>query len=262
MALRFDTTRYGPRAPPSAPGRRPAPSPRQSRGAAKRWSSPDDDEESRSAERMQSHDSCAGRIQLPRPDSSPEAPIPLPTAMRGAKRSSPRRMRRRRGDGNFPGCKALKNHKMGKESHPSQIMEHRFEKPAIKTALQVRAPPKSTAPRGRLPGPTGARGRAPRGPRSGPGECGRRGRVGKLSWLQSLEKPQNGKIPAPESAIKTADGDDDGSASPRLHRKSFSSAVACRRPPLLTRARSLVQKPACFASRTRDERGRTAGATG
>ena len=94
MALRLETTRYGPRAPTSAPGRRPAPSPCQSRGAAKRWSSPNDDEESCSAE---------GRERRRQASSQANAP--------------------RRGEGNFPGCKALKNHKMGKESHPSQVME-------------------------------------------------------------------------------------------------------------------------------------------
>ena len=161
------------------------------------------------------------------------------------------------GEGNFPGCKALKSHEMRKRSHPSRLMELPTreagdEDSSASPRLRGNRRPRASSASPPRPERSSSR------PAQGPGECGRRGGGGKLAWLQSLEKPRNGKIAAPEPSHPNTDGDDDGSASPRLHRKSFS----CRRPPLLTRARSLVQKPACFASRTRDERGRTAGATG
>jgi hypothetical protein len=50
MALRVETIRYGPCAPTISRAGSPASSPCQSRGAAERWSSPNDDEESCSAE--------------------------------------------------------------------------------------------------------------------------------------------------------------------------------------------------------------------
>jgi hypothetical protein len=167
----------------------------------------------------------------------------------------------REGDGNFPGRKALKSHEMRKGSHPSRLMELRTREAGDEDSSaspRLRGNRRPRASDASPPRPERSSSR----PAQGPGECGRRGRGGKLAWLQSLEKPQNGKITAPKPSHQNTDGDDGGSASPRLRRKSFSSAAACRRPPLLTRARSLVQKPACFASRTRDERGRTAGATG
>ena len=174
-------------------------------------------------------------------------------------RRARRMLRAGEGEGNFPGCKALKSHEMRKGSHPSRLLELPTREAGDEDSSaspRLRGNRRPRASDASPPRPERSSSR----PAQGPDECGRRGGGGKLAWLQSLEKPQNGKIAAPEPSHQNTDGDDDGSASPRLHRKSFSSRAV--RPPLLTRARSLVQKPACLASRTRDERGRTAGATG
>ena len=90
---------------------------------------------------------------------------------------------------------------MRKESSPEPALGITDREAGDEAALQVRgfadidgfeqaAPP---------PGPE----RGPSRPVQVLGECGRRGGGGKFSWLQSLEKPQNGKMPHPNQAIKT-----------------------------------------------------------
>jgi hypothetical protein len=118
MALRLETTRYSPRAPTSAPagarlhllanraarrsdGRRPM----MTKRAAPQWDGVDD--------------RCAGRFSC----RDGFDPARLPPRRERRRQASSQANAPRRGEGNFPGCKALKNHKMGKESHPSQVME-------------------------------------------------------------------------------------------------------------------------------------------
>jgi len=71
MALRFDTTRYGPRAH-QYPGWRPASPPRQSHGVARRWSSSNNDGGSRSAHATASRRRAAPSLLAARLHMAPD----------------------------------------------------------------------------------------------------------------------------------------------------------------------------------------------
>ena len=100
-------------------------------------------------------------------------------------RFAQRMLRAGEGDGNFPGCKALKSHEMRKGSHPSRLMELRTREAGDEDS--------SASPRlrgNRRPRASGAKLLAAR---AGPGKCGRRGGEENYPGCKALKNHKTGK---------------------------------------------------------------------
>ena len=103
----------------------------------------------------------------------------------------------REGDGNFPGCKALKSHEMRKGSHPSRLMELRIREAGGEDS--------SASPR--LRGnrrPRASKSEAPRGPRRPPANADAAEGEENYPGCKALKNHKTGKYGHTPTAKTTA----------------------------------------------------------